>query len=203
MEDAYKKYEIIFSYLEKEKSVQQISEETKLSIRIIQYWICKFEENGLLGLVRKERSDCGTFKIPDLVQEQLQKIYLENKNISISSIHRRIKRWCEENTLAKPSYYQVWSFIRNIPKNLTELAHYGRKHYEDKYDLVYLREAKHPNEFWQADHTMLDIEISNAKGQPERPWLTIILDDYSRAIAGFYIEFGAPDTIRTAVLLQS
>ncbi|MED1305534.1 transposase [[Bacillus thuringiensis] serovar konkukian] len=202
LEDAYKKYKIIFPYLENEKTVQQISNETKLSIRIIQYWICKFKENGLLGLVRKERSDCGKFKIPDLVQQQIHKIHLENKNISISSIHRRTKKWCEENGLAEPSYYQVWSFISNIPKNLTELAQYGRKHYEDKYDLVYLREAKRPNEFWQADHTMLDIEILNSKGQPERPWLTIILDDYSRAIAGFYIDFGTPDTIRTALTLR-
>ena len=37
LEDAYKKYKIIFPYLENEKTVQQISEETKLSIRIIQY----------------------------------------------------------------------------------------------------------------------------------------------------------------------
>ncbi|MEI4617990.1 hypothetical protein [Bacillus cereus] len=92
MKDAYKKYKVIFPYLEKEKTVQQISKETTLSIRIIQYWICKFKEKGLLGLVRKERSDCGKFKIPDVVQQQIQKYYLANKNISISSIHRRIKK---------------------------------------------------------------------------------------------------------------
>ncbi|WFR69884.1 hypothetical protein QA542_00590 [Staphylococcus saprophyticus] len=40
------------------------------------------------------------------------------------------------------------------------------------------------------------------KNKLERPWLTVVLDDFSRAIAGYRIEFGAPDTIRTALVLR-
>ena len=31
---------------------------------------------------------------------------------------------------------------------------------------------------WQADHTMLDIEVLNEKNKLERPWLTVVLDDF-------------------------
>src|SRR5699024_275 len=67
---------------------------------------------------------------------------------------------------------------------------------------IYTRECERPNEIWQADHTMLDIEVLNEKNEIGRPWLTIVLDDYSRAIAGFRIEFGTPDTERTALVLR-
>ena len=49
---------------------------------------------------------------------------------------------------------------------------------------------------------MLDIEVLNEKGKPERPWLTVVLDDYSRAVAGFYIDFKSPDTLRTTLTLR-
>jgi putative transposase len=53
------------------------------------------------------------------------------------------------------------------------------------YDLVHRREAERPNQIWQADHTQLDLWAKGDDGQPARPWLTIVIDDYSRAIAGF------------------
>lgn len=40
------------------------------------------------------------------------------------------------------------------------------------------------------------------KGQAERPWLTIILDEYSRAVAGYFLTFQAPSTIQTALALH-
>lgn len=41
------------------------------------------------------------------------------------------------------------------------------------------------------------------KGQAERQWLTIILDEYSRAVAGYFLTFQAPSTIQTALALPS
>ncbi|MBT2770937.1 hypothetical protein J7J47_01650 [Halomonas sp. ISL-60] len=52
---------------------------------------------------------------------------------------------------------------------------------------------------WQADHTLLDIEILNEKNEESRPWLTIILEDYSRAIAGYYLSFQAHSAIQTSL----
>ena len=76
------------------------------------------------------------------------------------------------------------------------------KKYEEQFDLVHIREANYPNEIWQADHTLLDIEIFDEKGQKNRPWLTIILDDYSRCIAGYNLSFAAPSAIRTSLTLH-
>ena len=62
--------------------------------------------------------------------------------------------------------------------------------------------SEKPNAIWQADHTLLDIWIKDEKEQPIRPWLTVIMDDYSRAIAGYYISFDAPSALQTALALR-
>jgi len=55
---------------------------------------------------------------------------------------------------------------------------------------------------WQADHTLLDIWVLDENGQPARPWLSIILDDFSRAVAGYYLTFQAPSALQTALALR-
>jgi hypothetical protein len=55
---------------------------------------------------------------------------------------------------------------------------------------VLRRESVHPNDIWQADHTELDIMVLDETGRPVRPWLTVILDDRSRAIAGYTVFAG-------------
>jgi putative transposase len=59
-----------------------------------------------------------------------------------------------------------------------------------------------PNEMWQADHTLLDIWVRDGNGPLVRPWLTVIMDDYSRAIAGFRLSVQAPSAIQTALTLR-
>jgi putative transposase len=43
-----------------------------------------------------------------------------------------------------------------------------------------------------ADHTLLDIMLVRDSGKLAKPWLTVILDDYSRAVTGYYLSFESP-----------
>ncbi|MFX7938289.1 transposase family protein, partial [Acinetobacter baumannii] len=58
------------------------------------------------------------------------------------------------------------------------------------------------NAIWQADHTQLDILILDAGGRPVRPWLTTVLDDHSRVIAGYMVFLGAPSALNTSLALR-
>lgn len=82
------------------------------------------------------------------------------------------------------------------------LAQEGAKAYGDAYELVHRREAQSPNAVWQADHCFLDVLVKRDDGTEAKPWLSVILDDYSRALAGYYIAFEAPCAIRTALTLR-
>src|SRR6202022_4363129 len=64
------------------------------------------------------------------------------------------------------------------------------------------REAERPNAIWQADHTLLDILVQRESENPVQPWLTVILDDYSRAVAGYFLFFEAPSAAQTALALR-
>jgi len=70
------------------------------------------------------------------------------------------------------------------------------------FELVYRRQAGSPNEIWQADHTELDLWMVTPAGTPARPWLTVIEDDHSRAIAGYAVNLGAPSASQTALALR-
>jgi Integrase core domain len=48
----------------------------------------------------------------------------------------------------------------------------------------------------------LDIWVRHDGAKPVRPWLTVIMDDYSRAIAGLRLSFQAPSAIQTALTLR-
>ena len=105
-------------------------------------------------------------------------------------------------SLPVPSYRTVYGIIRDLDPALVTLAHKGSKSYKQAFDLLHRQESERPNAIWQADHTLLDIWILDEKEQPVRPWLTVIIDDYSRAIAGYYISLDAPSALQTVLALR-
>ena len=82
------------------------------------------------------------------------------------------------------------------------LAHEGTKAYSNTFELVHRREAERPNSIWQADHTPLDILLVRPDGRNAKPWLTTVIDDYSRAIAGYFLSFEDPSVLHTSLALR-
>lgn len=101
-----------------------------------------------------------------------------------------------------PSYSQVAAVVRQLDPALVTLAQEGAKAYHDRFDLLYRREARGPNDVWQADHTRLDIRVRDEADQPAHPWFTVVLDDDSRAVAGFRVGVEPPSALRTALTLR-
>ena len=105
--------------------------------------------------------------------------------------------------MSAPSYATVREIVQALDPALVTLALEGPTAYRDKHELVFRRRAERPNHTWQADHTELDILIMGAGGAPDRPWLTIVMDDYSRAICGYIVFAGAPSAINTALVSRA
>ena len=152
------RYHILEPYFKKLKSVRAVSESAKVPNRTLYNWISRYQNDGLAGLIDKTRKDKNRIKIDEGTIKFVQNEYFSNRGISIASIHRKTKQWCNNNTLSEPSYYQVYNIIKRIPENLKAYSNMNSKNYAEKYDGIYTRECERPNEIWQADHTMLDIE---------------------------------------------
>jgi putative transposase len=97
------------------------------------------------------------------------------------------------------SYGSVRAIIRQLDPAMITLAHEGHVTFRDRYER---HRAERPNATWQTDHTELDILILDANGKVTRPWLTTVIDDHSRAIAGYMVFLGAPSALNTSLALR-
>ncbi len=177
-----------------------IARDSGIPLRTLERWKHTYKLHGLQGLKPKERAR-PEYLPPDLVR-LIEGFALVRPRQSIATITRMTTRICAEKGWPVPGYAQVRKVVAQLDPGMRVLALEGPVAYRDKYELALRRRADHPNAIWQADHTMLDILIRGADGQPTRPWLTIVLDDYSRAITGYMILLGAPTTMNTSLALR-
>ena len=101
-----------------------------------------------------------------------------------------------------PSHWIVRDIVRSLPNDLRTLAQRGSRRFGELYELVHRHETSRPNTFWQADHTQLDIVLLREDGTDGRPWLTAVIDDYSRSIAGYFLGFDPPSSLRTSLAMR-
>lgn len=147
--------------------------------------------------MRPTRPEAGKRIIPEEMVELIEGMALLKPPSSIVTIHRRLADIVGEREWRMPSYGSVRDIVRRIDPAMLVLAHEGAAAFRDKFELVHRHRAERPNAIWQADHTQLDILSLDAGGRPVRPWLTTVLDDYSRVIAGYMVFLGAPSALNT------
>jgi putative transposase len=120
----------------------------------------------------------------------------------MATIHRLVCEVSQQRGWPLPSYRRVCQIVRGIKPSLMTLAQEGDAAYRDRYELVLRYQARRPNERWIADHYHLRIWLLNEDGEAVRPWLTVILDDYSRAVTGYRVTVEAPTALHTALTLR-
>jgi len=181
----------------------RIAAESGVPLRTLTRWSGKYRADPTShGLQRPARIDHGTRRIPVELIEAIEALALRRPEPTAAFIHRRVSDLARDRGLTAPSYSSVRAIIGAIDPGLRTLAQQGDAVYRDRFELVFRRTAARPNEQWQADHTLLDIAILDKNSTPTRPWLTGVLDDYSRAAAGYTLFIGAPTAEQTALALH-
>lgn len=156
-----------------------------IPLRTAQRWLSRYQVGGLAGLARAPRAGRGVRRThPELVR-LIEGLALITPRPSVATITRRLAEVAVAHGWHAPGYSTVHEIVTALDPQLTCLAHEGPEVFRDRYELALRRQADRPNEIWQADHTELDILVLDANGSPARPWLTVVLDDYSRAVPGY------------------
>jgi putative transposase len=199
---AFERFKLLRPFLEQGVPLARVASDRGLALRTARRWAARYHREGLAGLARKGRSDRGKRRLSDTLRQAIEGLALSKPPLSAASIHRQAVALAEHLGEAPPGYDAVYHLVRALDPPLLTLAHQGTKAYADTFDLLYRHEATGPNAVWQADHTELDIVLKDGRGRPEKPWLTVILDDYSRAVAGYALFFGSPSAIQTALALR-
>ncbi len=200
---ALERYRLLQPALEHGVPLAQVAKHHGLVLRTAQRWVTRYQAHGLAGLTRRTRADRGQSRHlrPEL-KHLIEGLALRKPAPTTAFVHRQVVDIATQQGWPIPSYQCVYKVIKRLDLGLVTLAHAGSKTYRTTFDLLYRREAEHPNDIWQADHTLLDLWVQQDGGPPARPWLTVIMDDYSRAIAGFGVSFHAPSAIQTALVLR-
>ncbi len=199
---ALARFQAIRPFFEEGISVAELARQQDVPLRTIWRWIEHYRRHGLTGLARKARGDKDQRKLSPALQQLIEGLALQKPRLSAATIHRKAAEAAKNLGQRPPSYIVVYRVIGKLAPALLTMAHEGANAYGDSFDLIHRTEAEGPNVIWQADHTEIDIFVKDDEGTPRKPWLTIILDDYSRAVAGYLLFFGAPSAIQTALVLR-
>jgi putative transposase len=171
--------------------------------RTLHRWLATYRDRPLVeSLRRKPRADRDARRMPAELVAVVEGLALKRPPPTAAFVHRRVADIAPTRGWPAPSYSTVRSIIAAIDPGLRTLALDGDTAYRDRFELVYRRTADGPNDQWQCDHTLLDVAVLDTRRRPGRPWLTVVLDDYSRALAGYTTFFGAPTAEQTALALH-
>ncbi|MBP9091265.1 DDE-type integrase/transposase/recombinase [bacterium] len=198
---ALKRFYAIRPFIEDEIPLPRVASEQEISVRTLKRWVKSYKRGGLQGLATRKRPPAQS-ALPADMRELVEGLALESAGRTVASIKREIDALATEHHWPQISYHAFRRIVKSLDRRLVSLAHEGPKTYSDKYDIVFRRRAKAPNAIWQSDHTELDIWLLDENDKPVKPWLGVILDDYSRAVCGYSISFDAPSAMRTALMLR-
>jgi putative transposase len=199
---AMERFAVLQPHLEADVSRARAAREAGVPIRTAERWLTRYRQQGLAGLARPVRRDAAVHRLPADLVALIEGLGLKKPRASAAAMHRRVRDVATAQGWPLPSYSTVYAILAALDPAMVTLAHEGAAAFRDRYELIYRHRAAAPNAIWQADHTLLDLLILDEAGQPARPWLTTVVDDYSRAIAGTMVFLGAPSTLQTSLALR-
>ncbi|KQL21236.1 TnsA endonuclease N-terminal domain-containing protein [Cytobacillus solani] len=148
-----------------------------------------------------------------LMDRYVTEVYENKKQRNKSSVYISFRNECIEKGFDPPSNKTFFKRIENRPSYEQDKNRRGPKAAYDKepfyweLSLSTPRHGTRPFEIAHIDHTELDIQLicSKTKKKLGKPWLTLLIDAYSRRVLAFYLTFDPPsyrtcmNTIRECV----
>ena len=200
--EAMARFIVLRPHLEDDVPLTRAARDAGVPLRTARRWLARFRQDGVAGLARMERIDRGRRRLPEELVRTVEGMALARPPPSAAAIHRRIAEVAAERNWPVPTARTIRAIVAALDPGMRTLAHEGPTTYRDRYELIHRHRAERPNTTWQCDHTELDVLVVGPEGKPLRPWLTIVLDDHSRAVAGYSLLTDAPSALNTALALR-
>ncbi len=184
------------------------AEKLDCTVRTVQRLVKKWEAEGVAAFAQEGRRDNGTHRISKDWQDFIIAAYDKGK-CTPAQVAIKVKNKAKAEGQDKyPSHMTVYrvlapeiekqeqaSNVRNIGWRGSRLALKTR----DGEELV----VEYSNQVWQCDHTRADVLLVDQHGELlGRPWLTTVIDTYSRCIIGLNLGFDAPSSQVVALALR-
>ncbi|MHB9100947.1 MAG: Mu transposase C-terminal domain-containing protein [Sulfuricella sp.] len=179
--------------------------------RTLRYWRKRAGEgeitygNRFAGLVprvsaRGNRVRRVSAQVVEVMNEVIGGEVLEAFQPKIAISYGMVRNLCAERGLLPPSEKTFRAEIKRRKEDAVALARQGRKaayaitEFQWRIDQSTPRHGERPFEVGHIDHTELDVELVDSRTGANlgRPWLTILLDAYTRIVLAFFLTFDPP-----------
>lgn len=214
LEEAQRKYEIIRPLLSMPRRtkaiVREIAEKHDVGVSTIYRWLQEFDRIGRVSVfVRRPRKDKGRVNLSQRVEEVLTDAikvhYLTKQKKKPAKVIREVGILCKKLGLKPPHPNTIRSRIKKLDAYEKTKAREGNKAARDAYSPSkgHFPGADSPLAVVQVDHTLVDvILVDDIHRLPiGRPWLTLLIDVFSRMVLGFYISFDPPGNLSLGLCL--
>lgn len=193
------------------KRQQVVAQQLGITVRSVRRLVRKIRESGVVSAIRRSRSDRGEARISKEWQQFIKKTYREgnrgSRKMSPAQVAVRVRVRAQEiGTEEYPSHMTVYRIL----KPLQELGHRQKRSLGWREDCLILKtregleiDIEWSNQVWQVDHTQIDLLVVDMSTEIlGRPWLTIVVDTYSRCIMGMHIGFDGPSAAVVCLALR-
>lgn len=191
------------------KDVEARARELNCGPATLYRWLRRYEAGDFGGLIHQVRSDRGgshlSSEVEEVMQELIDQHYLTKQKPSMASVYIRLKQKIDRMNRSRaeglpPLALPTFQTFRRRIYQVEERKRMSRRHGEQaakRLDPItgHYPGATYPLAVVQADHTQLDIKlVDSVHRQPMagRPWITLIMDVFSRVVLGFHISLDAP-----------
>jgi putative transposase len=190
--------------------------------RTLRFWKARFKRaeqvhgDGYVGLLpevsrRGNRRDRLSEETRKLMSESIEQDFESRKQKSKYAAWIALKHKCEQKGIAPPSYktYRLScgkrSRFEQTSKRKGHRAAYIHEPAFWSLDLTTPRHGDRPFEIGHIDHTELDVELlCSVTGQVlGRPWLTLLVDAFSRRMLALYLTFDPPSYRSCMMVLRN
>lgn len=174
------------------------------SVSTIYRWRTVYLETGSVSAMcsKKVGAKPGSQRLPieleELVQEIIRSDYLTTQRLSPTKIHERVRIAVVKHGLKvkAPHLNTIRRRIAKLSEKAKKRAREGAAEAEQEFsENVASLVADFPLHIVQIDHTKLNVIIvsdDHRRLAIGRPWITVVIDIYSRMVLGIYISLDAP-----------
>jgi putative transposase len=171
--------------------------------------------NGMVGLypqIHRRGNRCRKLDeaVIKIMQEVIHEKYLVPHRPTCKGVYGEAVLRCKEAGLVPPSAKSFRAEINRISRYEQELKRSGKRaaytfeEFHWRLDMTTPRHGERPFDIAHIDHTQLDIEVADRRyGKAfERPWLSVMLDAYSREPLASWISFDEPSYVSCMMLIK-
>jgi len=191
--------------------VKAVAESLSVKPCTIYRWIEKYKKTGRLSVfLRKLRSDRGEKRLSEpqeaIIQEAIKTKYLTAEKPDAETVIEEVKLLCSQRRVKKPHDNTIRNRINEISERTKIAKRRSKKIAAEIFEPIrgHFPGADYPLAVVQIDHTPMDVIVVDEHDRLpiDRPYLTIVIDVFSRMIIGFAIYLEKPSAFTTGLAIS-